>query len=100
MSKASEYFHEDGEPKRCTACYGDKFTEHVTGVIEYTTCEKEVHCDNCGLNVGYWAYGYWDTRFEENFRDYEIMEEDTKVFTAYGKKEDFFEYGTEEEKDS
>lgn len=34
--------------------------ERITDSIDYTTCEAEVYCPNCKIQVNYWAYGNFE----------------------------------------
>ena len=74
MSKIllSEFFHEDDCPKKCTHCGSSKFKTKVLGVVDVyqgmgPVCEKDLICE-CGECVGFWAYGYWDPCFADEFK--------------------------------
>lgn len=60
----SGYFNEQGEPLRCTKCDSWHHSDHVQRIVDTVNgipCEIELKCKLCGNQMGYWAYGYWDS---------------------------------------
>jgi len=53
------YMASDLEPLKCHKCENTQFEEFGHQYIAGHTCEYGVKCKNCGVTVGYWAYGYW-----------------------------------------
>lgn len=67
----SDYFEDDGAPKKCPKCDSTKITEKIIGVVDVfqgmgPTCEAEYFCE-CGELVGFWAYGSWHPQGRESF---------------------------------
>lgn len=44
---------------KCPKCGSRNTEERATDYIDYTVCEKSVHCSGCGVEVNYWSYGYY-----------------------------------------
>ena len=71
MSNSSDFFNDDGSPKRCPKCNSFNFTKKVLGILDVyqdtgPICEAEYFCE-CGKCVGYWAYGSWDSVFLDTY---------------------------------
>lgn len=62
----SDYYDEDGSPKRCYKCGCVEFTSKcrsMLAVLDNGTgpeLETEYFCASCGVSVAYWAYGSFD----------------------------------------
>lgn len=70
-SNVSEYFEDNGAPKKCPKCNSTEITEKVIGVVDVycgmgPTCEAEYFCE-CGECVGFWAYGSWHPEYRRAF---------------------------------
>lgn len=50
---------QNSEPLTCHKCLCTKFDEKVLDSIDWTVCEIEYKCKNCGTFVSYWSYGYF-----------------------------------------
>jgi hypothetical protein len=59
FSKFAGYVADDGEPIKCYKCGSKNIKTIPKEYINYIVCEESAVCKNCGTQVGYWAYGYW-----------------------------------------
>jgi hypothetical protein len=103
--KVSDYYNTIGKPIKCYFCGSTDFQEKIIDRLETLgpVLEYEVHCKCCEGVIGHWGCGYWSHDFKTdcaelisrlNTKDIVArLDDDVKVFTAYGKKEDYFEYG-------
>ena len=55
------FWYFDGEPKRCTDCFHDKFVETPTANLNGIVCESYINCKKCGAFAQEWGYGYYNT---------------------------------------
>lgn len=53
------YIALDGYPLKCVHCDSKNLKEEIRDKIDYTVCETEMICLDCGKSTGYWSYGYW-----------------------------------------
>ena len=54
-----------GYPLNCYKCGSIDLKDITIDRIDYTPCEIETFCEDCGTSVAYWAYGcYLDGRFQ------------------------------------
>ena len=71
MRPVSDYFEDDGAPKKCQKCESPKIIEKIIGVVDVyqgmgPTCEAEYYCE-CGELVGLWSYGSWHPQERKSF---------------------------------
>lgn len=64
-----EYYKEDGQPIKCFSCGSTNIEEKIVSSINYTACEVRYDCGDCGEDVGYWAYGYFDPQYAKYFAE-------------------------------
>ena len=70
----SVFFEDDGAPRLYTNCGSDKITETIISVIDVyngmgPTAELDCNCQKCGLLLGGWAYGSWDSGFKHGYEE-------------------------------
>ena len=64
-----QYYNDDGSPRSCWKCGSESFKEVVKDFIDYgisgggPATEIEYRCEQCNVDVAYWAYGYFDPRY-------------------------------------
>jgi len=60
------YYNKSGCPLKCERCKSTEFEEVVRDDINGIVSEYIIYCKDCGLDVGYWGYGYYDPRYRAN----------------------------------
>ena len=48
------FWYPNGEPKRCTDCFHDKFVETPTANLNGIVCESYFNCKKCGAFAQEW----------------------------------------------
>lgn len=59
LQRLKNYFKELNM-KHCSACGCKETTSEVTDKVENIVCEEKVSCSQCGRQVNYWAYGFYE----------------------------------------
>ena len=65
---SDEYYTDDGCPIKCFTCDAINIKSRTVDIIANCVCETAYYCDDCGEDLGYWAYGSFNPYYKEGIK--------------------------------
>jgi len=65
-----EYYTEEGEPIRCVFCESIRIDYRTKEIVANVVAELQYFCCDCNEEVGYWAYGYFDPKYKQDYHQF------------------------------